>query len=668
MSTPVRRFAAAVAILAGHAFALTAQDHAHGPAAAEAAVRKLKVHPGLEATLFASEPMVVNPAAMDVDARGRVWCTEGANYRLFQKWGKLRPEGDRILILADTDGDGKADKQTVFYQGNEVNTALGICVLGNRVIVSCSPNMFVFEDKDGDDRADGPPKVLFTGIGGVDHDHGAHAFQFGPDGKLYFNVGNDGRQLQTPDGKWVVDKAGNEVRGHRKPYNQGLALRCNLDGSEVEVLGWNFRNNFELTTDSFGTIWQSDNDDDGNQGVRINYVMEFGNYGYKDEVTGAHWTEKRTGWETEIPKRHWHLNDPGVVPNLLQTGAGSPTGIAFYEGALLPADLHKAIIHCDAGPRVVRAYVPTKSGAGYDAKIVNILEAGPDDTWFRPSDVVVAPDGSLFVTDWNDAGVGGHHMADQKLETMTGRVIRVAPKGSKPSVPDTSFKTARLATAALGSPNNATRYLAWTALHAMGNDAEKSLRSWFVRETPEYRARTLQLLARMPKKGDDYLAAAFKDKSDDVRITAIRITRELGKDVIPVVKRLIDDPSPQVRRECAIALRHSKSPEAPALWAKLAMKHDGKDRWYLEALGIGADKNWDAYLGAWLTANGGEWKSAAAKDVIWRSRSSKTAGLLVKIIKDPGTPAAERDRYMRSMDFLTGPEKEEALLQLLTAN
>ena len=99
-----------------------------------------------------------------------------------------------------------------------------------------------------------------------------------------------------------------------------MVFRCDLDGSNFEVLGHNFRNNYEVAVDSFGTLWQSDNDDDGNRGVRINYVMEYGNYGYVDEMTGAGWQAKRTNMEKEIPLRHWHLNDPGVVPNLLQTG------------------------------------------------------------------------------------------------------------------------------------------------------------------------------------------------------------------------------------------------------------------------------------------------------------------------------------------------------------
>src|SRR5881296_2032850 len=116
-----------------------------GPEAARESVKKFTVADGLNVSLFASEPMVRNPTDMDIDARGRVWITEGANYRsTFQRWGILRPHGDRIQILEDTDGDGVADKATTFYQGMEINTALGICVLGDKVIVSSSPHVFIF--------------------------------------------------------------------------------------------------------------------------------------------------------------------------------------------------------------------------------------------------------------------------------------------------------------------------------------------------------------------------------------------------------------------------------------------------------------------------------------------------------------------------------------------
>jgi putative membrane-bound dehydrogenase-like protein len=633
-----------------------------GPEAAAQQVKQMKVADGLEVSLFASEPMLVNPADMDIDSKGRVWITEGANYRLFQKWGKLRPEGDRILILEDTDGDGRADKQTVFYQGNDINSALGICVLGNKVIVSCAPNVFVFTDENGDGVSD-KKEVLFTGISGVDHDHGVHAFVFGPDGKLYFNMGNAGNQIKRPDGSPVKDRFGNEVNIKGNPYRQGLVFRCNMDGSDFEVLGHNFRNNYEVCVDSLGTLWQSDNDDDGNKGVRINYVMDYGNFGYTDEMTGAGWGQKRSNLEDEIPRRHWHLNDPGVVPTMLLTGAGSPTGILFYEGKLLPEKFQHQIIHCDAGVRVVRSYSVTRDGAGYKAEINDILSS--EDSWFRPSDVCTAPDGSIYVADWNDAGVGGHYMADQKLETMTGRVYRVAPKGNKPSVPPLDLSSSEGCVKALQSPNGATRYLAWTALHEMQGKEESSLQKLWKSDDTFMRARAFNLLARVKGNEMEYLDQAIKDKNPDIRNLALRYERVENKDPLPVVKKLVNDPAPEVRRECALSLHMNNSEEVPALWAELASQYDGKDRWYLEALGIGAFKQEDRCFDAWLKKVGDHWDTPAGRDIVWRSRSVKSLPMIVKIIKNKETPQKERDRFFRALDFIKGPEKEAALVELL---
>ena len=651
--------------LASACLAVTAQaQQRSGPEAAREQLKAMKTPDGLEVTLFASEPMVRNPANMDIDARGRVWVTEGANYRLFQKWGKLRPEGDRIVILEDTNGDGTADKETTFYQGNDINTALGICVLGNRVIVSCAPNVFIFTDENGDDKAD-KKEVFFTGISGVDHDHGVHAFVFGPDGKLYFNQGNDARQIKRPDGSPVVDRFGREVANRGQPYRQGLVFRCNLDGSDFEVLGHNFRNNYEVCVDSFSRMWQSDNDDDGNKGVRINYVMDYGNYGYTDEITGKGWREKRTNMEKEVPQQHWHLNDPGVVPNLLLTGAGSPTGILYYEGELLPEIYRNAVIHCDAGPRVVRAYTIERDGAGFKAGIQNILTS--DNDWFRPSDVCVAPDGSLFVADWNDAGVGGHYMADQKLDTMTGRIYRVAPKGKKTKAAEVDLSSAMGGLKALLSPNLATRYLGWQKLHALQGQAEAALGTVWAGKDQNLRARAWQLLARIKGKEQQYIDAAAKDENSVIRALPLHYVRAENKDPIPVVKRFVKDPAPEVRRECALSLHMVQSSEKPELWATLAQQHDGKDRWYLEALGIGAVGMENECFEAWLKKAGDKWNTPAGRDIIWRSRSAKAPAYLVKLIKDKNTPSQERDRYMRALDFIRGPEKDAALIELLSS-
>jgi putative membrane-bound dehydrogenase-like protein len=668
-------------------------EHQFGPEAARQEVQALTVGEGLQATLFACEPMVVNPCDMDIDERGRVWVTEGANYRisLHPQWGVIRPEGDRIVVLEDTKGTGAADKQTVFYQDHSINAALGICVLGNKVIVSSAPNVFLLTDTDGDGVAD-KREILFTGISGFDHDHAVHAFVFGPDGKFYFNFGNAGRQLRRPTGKLkevplhgviskediaansepLIDVKGIEVSDKAKPYREGMVFRCNPDGSEFEVLAWNFRNNYEVAVDSFGTLWQSDNDDDGNRGVRINYVMEYGNYGFKDEMTGAAWGD---GWkkaqskgesEDQRPFYHWHQYDPGVVPNLLQTGNGSPTGILFYEGKLLPKVFQNQIIHADAGPRTVRAYTVETDGAGYHAAIKDILTSS--NSWYRPSDVCIAPDGSLLIADWHDAVVGGHNMVDRELDKMTGRIYRVAPPGSKYSVPKYDFKSAAGCIEALKSPNISARYLAWTALHGMGAKAEKDLAKLWSDADPRLRARALHLLARLPGKEKKYVETALKDKDADIRITALRTARELKLDVVSYVKQLAKDPSPQVRRECAIALRHNQSTDAPKLWATLAQQHDGKDRWYLEALGIAADQQEDKFFDAWLSSVGDKWNTPAGRDVVWRSRATKSPALLVKIISDKSTSPKDKEHYMRALDFVKGPEKEKALIDLLGVN
>jgi len=616
----------------------------------------LEVAAGLEASVFAAEPLLLSPSNTDVDARGRVWVCEIVNYRGHN--GK-RPEGDRILILEDTDGDGTLDKQTVFYQDTDMISPHGICVLGETIIVSVGDKVLRFTDTNGDDVPDSK-EVMFSGISGTQHDHGIHAFTFGPDGKLYFNFGNAGEQLRDKDGKALIDAAGNEINKERKPYQEGMVFRCDMDGSNIETLGWNFRNNWQVTVDSFGTIWQSDNDDDGNKGVRINYVMEFGNYGYKDELTGASWQDQRTNIETEIPLRHWHLNDPGVVPNLINTGAGSPTGITIYEGDLLPEVFRNQIIHCDAGPNVVRAYPRHNDGAGYSAEILPIL-TGTGDRWFRPSGVNVAPDGSLIVADWYDPGVGGHAMGD--LEK--GRLFRVAPPGSKYAVPKFDFTTADGAAEALKNPAYSVRYLAWTALHGMGASAEPALKKLWASGNPVYQARALWLLGKIDGKGEQYVTAAIKDANSDLRIVGLRLARQMKLNVTKVVKALVKDASPQVRRECALALHGDKSSAAPALWAELAAQHDARDRWYLEALGIGAAGNWEACLDAYLAKINNDISTPAARDIIWRSRAEKTPDLLVAILKNKAVKEEEKPRYMRAFDFQTGPNKQKALMSLL---
>lgn len=619
------------------------------------ALKGLQIDPELEITTFATEPMLKNPTNMDIDSKGRVWITEAFNYRPAIAGNPVNPAGDRIIILEDTNGDGKADNEKVFYQSPELNAPLGIAVLDSMVIVAQSPYIWKFFDDNHDDKAD-RKEIMFQGIGGEQHDHGAHAFTFGPDGKLYFNLGNEGKQLLDAKGKPVLDQDGDEI-GPKK-YKQGMVFRCNLDGSQVECLGQNFRNNFEVAVDSYGAMWQSDNDDDGNKGVRINSVFEHGNYGYTDEMTGEGWYVQRTNMEKEVPLQHWHLNDPGVVPNLLQTGSGSPTGILVYEGNLLPSKFQNQIIHADAGPNVVRAYPTKAQGAGYSASILNLVE-GVKDQWFRPADVTVAPDGSLFIADWYDPGVGGHQAGDQNK----GRIYRISPKNTPYFVKKTRLDSPIGAITALFNPNLATRYLGYKALQQMGEKAQKDIASIFQSETnPRLKARLFWILAQ-GTDGLSYIDKALNNPSEEWRMMAIRAAKMRPFSTWKALAhRAVNDANVQVKRELAIALHHVKDEEADDIWAKLASQHKGSDRWYLEALGIGADKQWESRLTAYLATKPAD--SPAFRDIIFRSRTELANSYIFQYLKE-SKPLDEKLRYFRALDFIPGEQKSVLLVDLI---
>jgi putative membrane-bound dehydrogenase-like protein len=624
----------------------------------EDSIKAMKVHEGLEVTYWAGEPGLINPTDMDIDERGRIWVTESMNYR----GSKMRPEGDRILIMEDTDGDGKADSYKTFYQDKSIIGPLGITVLGDKVYVAQSPKMWVFTIDASGDKPVGPPEVLFDGFSGANHDHGLHSIMFGPDGRFYFNAGNsgiDGLQLKNGKGEIVIDSTGSEVgakgtKWHGAPrvsggphYTNGMAFRCNPDGTGFEVLGWNFRNNYEVCSDSFGTAWQSDNDDDGNQGVRINYVMEGGNFGYVGYAKDSGWNRDQGAYPGQTRQEaHWHQRDPGVVPNLLMTGGGSPCGILCYEGDLLPG-MNGKLIHCDAGPNVVRVYNPIPAEAGYKCESVDLVHSveGPAlprgmEKWFRPADVCVGPQGEVYIADWTDPGVGGHATGDKDPATISGRIYRVAPPGFKVAPSKLDLSTVKGQIDALLSPNLARRYLGYQKLAAGGADAVKGLDEVFKTSKNErHRARALWLLARAAD-GPKHVAEALKDKNADIRICALRAARLVKMDVLAIAKDLLSDASPAVARELCLAMNYESTGKCMDLlvalgdrvqplipyegmankdWAAQEVTRQEKyvPRWYLEAFGIACTGREKEVLEAW-TKNGKNKDPKVAEAIAWR--------------------------------------------------
>src|SRR5688572_4498445 len=334
----------------------------------------------LEATLWAESPMLHNPTNMDVDSRGRIWITEAVNYRNYNNdSAKILhyPQGDRIRILEDTDQDGKADTSKIFVQEKDLIAPMGIAVMGNKVIVSCLPNLIVYTDENGDDKPD-KKEVLLTGFGGKDHDHSLHSVTAGSDWNWYFNTGNAGPHTVTDKSGWTL-RSGSIYTGG-SPYNDknegnresddgkiwvgGLALRLKPDGSNLKVLAHNFRNSYEVVTDSYGNLWQNDNDD---QVVtcRTSWLMEGGNAGFFSSDGTRYWqADQRPG--QDIFAAHWHQDDPGVMPAGDRTGAGSPTGVVMNESDALGERYRGLLLSADAGRNVIFGYHPSIKKSGYD--------------------------------------------------------------------------------------------------------------------------------------------------------------------------------------------------------------------------------------------------------------------------------------------------------------
>ncbi len=547
--------------------------------------------PEATVSLFAAEPMVQNPTSLVVDSRGRVWITEGLNYRLWagSQRGKFQriAGADKIKVLEDTDGDGRADKVTVFAE-NIFPVPMGLALeehwedgvyRGCRVFVGNSPNLLVLEDRDGDDRAD-HREPLLTGFRGVDSDHGIHGLQLGIDGWLYFTVGDTryGVNHNGPDQPTfdVTDRSGRRLKSAR----YGTVCRVRPDGTQMEVLAYRLRNDYEVCVDSFGRRFFSDNDDDGHQGCRVGWVLPGGNFGYRMPGARLHNAEEM----------------PGVVPKIVGTGNGSPCGLLAYEGTLFPFRGAPAILEVDAGTRQVNFFPFAPHGASFRTNYKVWLKG--DDPWFRPIDLDVAPDGTIYLCDWYDAGVGGNRVSDQEL----GRIYHIAPVGFPPARASRPPKTLEDALEAFRSPNR-TRQLAGRAwLIAHPQKARPALGRMASKGKPVHRARAYWTLYALDPEHPDEVVRALKDDDPVIRELAVKILSEDSSreavahwpgDRIPPprathwldqLRPLADDPHANVRRQLLTGLRYVPTSDVAEELLTLTESWDGKDRFYLEAL------------------------------------------------------------------------------------
>ena len=540
----------------------------------ERAIQTFTAPEGFVFELFAAEPQLANPVAFYVDHQGNFYVAE--TYRHHKGVGDMRGhrdwlvddlasrtveerlvamkknlgadfanwvgEHDRIKMLRDTDGDGKADVDTVFADGfMDALTGIGAGVLADRgsIYYTCIPELWRLADKDQDGVAD-EREVLSSGYGVHINflGHDLHGLRKGPDGRLYFSIGDRGVSIKNPDGSRLEEP------------DTGAVFRCNMDGSDLEIVHRGLRNPQELAFDNYGNLFTGDNNSDAGDQARWVWIVEGGDSGWR---IGYQWvTEPNTRgpWNAEKMWEPWHDGQPAhIVPPILNIGAG-PSGLAFYPGTGMSPTYNDtfflADFRGDAGRSLIHAFQVQPKGAGFE--LVNRRDFA---NHMLVTDVDFGMKPGIYFSDWTqgwDQPMKGRlyriHEPALAEDALHAETVRLLGEGMAHRAP------AELENL-LGHADQRVRLEAQYALADLGADA-----------LPIFsRAATggKNLMARLhgiwgqwqlmlQDDGDaTALLPLLEDETEEVRLQAARVLADAaGEQVLPLLRKALADSSPRV--------------------------------------------------------------------------------------------------------------------------
>jgi putative membrane-bound dehydrogenase-like protein len=544
-----------------------------GASRPEDTVRKMDIHPEFTVSVVASEPLITKPIAMQWDARGRLWVAETPEYpngrrpSVAEPWketGTLapgrydRPATDRICILTDTDGDGRMDTKTVFYEGLELVT--GFCFYGDGVLALAEPDLVWIRDTDGDGKADTVVRVL-TGFKPGDTHFVANHLIAGMDGWIYASMGGN-EEIKTPDGKISLGRASSGI------------FRFRPDGSALEQVSSKGGNGFgaHVTSDFELFFGQATSGSPLQHVVIPEWTLAAGRF---KTLFGAN--SVIDGRKVVIPKL------PDRVP-LMQIdvvgGYSAACGALIYEGGAWPDVWTRSSFCTEPILNVIHHEIPRPSGPTLTGDMVrkDAEFIHSNDYWFRPIDVETGPDGALYIVDFycpviahSDTRGPKHSRAGASVrpdrDHYFGRIYRVQHKEAKKiAVPDLSKADGPALVEALQHPNDVVRAGAFRLLTEKTDAATTAalVRATGSTSVPA-RIAALWALYRRGAATPELLRAALASPEAEVRKNAALVAEAGGGDAVAAeLLAGVDDADARARLAMFRGLAKTKGSEAAA--------------------------------------------------------------------------------------------------------